>query len=133
MYKLGLHHYPFEFGGILVGVYSKDLKSCTITEVIPALKFQNSPTLFERGTDGIIESLTKLYIQNPAARYVGEWHTHPNGVPHPSAIDIKTMHTIAEDVNVKITSPMLIILGLDKNNYSVGIYIHIHKKLFKYE
>jgi hypothetical protein len=43
--------------------------------------------------------------------YVGEWHFHPSGGNHPSALDIKSMYGIAHQENYATEKPAMIIVG----------------------
>lgn len=133
LYELGLKYHPAEYGGILVGKYSDDLKTCFIEETIVPTKHKSSRYSFERGKEGLFQKLTEYYHQNPQLIYVGEWHTHPDSTPVPSITDKKAMIKIAADEDVKISSPVLIILGVTKTIYSVGIYIQFNNRLYKYE
>ena len=133
LYEIGLKVYPAEYGGILVGRYSDDLKTCFIEETILPSKHKSSRYVFERGKEGLVEKLTEYYNQQPKLIYIGEWHTHPDSLPIPSSTDKQAMKKIAGDDNVKINSPVLMILGISKKNYSIGIYIQFNGKLYKYE
>lgn len=133
LYGLGLKYYPAEYGGILVGKYSNDLKICFIEETIVPKKNRSSRYSFERGKEGLSQKLTKYYNQNPQLIYVGEWHTHPDSTPTPSVTDNQAMKEIAECDGVKITSPILLILGITRSKCTVGAYIQHQKRLYKYE
>jgi len=133
LFKTGLTYYPTEYGGILVGRYSDDYKTCFIVDTILPIKSKSSRFLFERGNDGLGQKLTEYYNQEPSLIYLGEWHTHPDNTPTPSATDRRAMKQIAQDEKVKITSPVLIILGITKSRCDIGMYVQHQNKLHKYE
>ncbi len=53
MKKHGKEHYPNEYGGLLVGRYSDDLKSVLIEESVLPMEFQSSRFKFERVVNGL--------------------------------------------------------------------------------
>lgn len=129
----GRKYYPKEYGGILVGRYSNDLKTCIIEDTLLPQKHKSSRYAFERGKEGLAEKLTELYEQIPRLIYIGEWHTHPDGTSFPSATDKQAMCQIADDDGVTITSPVLLILGLHKTSYTIGTYLQFQNQLIQYE
>lgn len=133
LYEYGLRHYPREFGGILVGHYSDDNTKCIVDVTILPTTFKSSVDGFVRGNTGLEEQLIRYYNDFPRKIYLGEWHTHPNAKPTPSKIDLKAMREIENSDSVKISSPILIILGINQNTYSVGAYVQHFKKLYEYE
>lgn len=42
-------------------------------------------------------------------RYLGSWHSHPGGVPWPSGTDISTVEAIADDAEVGLSQPLMLI------------------------
>ena len=70
--------------------------------------------VFERGKIGLKEKLTELYNEKTRLIYVGEWHSHPDGLPIPSGTDFNAMKEIAESDEVVIQNPVLLILGITK-------------------
>ncbi len=129
----GKSNYPNEFGGILAGFYSDDQKSVHIKETILPEEFETSMVSFKRGMNGIKKKLIKLYSQYPRIIYVGEWHTHPNGIPSPSRTDIKAMDEIINCKDVRILNPILLILGNLFNSFDYCFFVHFNNKLYKYE
>jgi [CysO sulfur-carrier protein]-S-L-cysteine hydrolase len=133
LYKVGMHHYPREFGGLLVGYYADDFKTCFIETTILPKKYKSSRYNFERGKEGLKGKLTEFYNNEPRLIYVGEWHTHPDGSTEPSGTDFNAMIEIAESDEVLIRNPILLILGITNDNYKFDFFIHQNKKLIKYE
>ncbi|MFN8415756.1 MAG: Mov34/MPN/PAD-1 family protein [Cytophagaceae bacterium] len=133
MYKIGMEHYPSEFGGILVGYYSEDMVTCTICETIIPEKYTTSKYSFERGKEGLFEKLELYFNQVPKLIYVGEWHTHPDMSTNPSLTDRQALQDIANNNEVNITNPVLIILSNNKNGYTFSSYIQFKNQLYKYE
>lgn len=133
LYDLGLRHYPKEFGGLLVGYYSDDLKTCILENVIIPKKYKSSRYFFERRKDGLNKMLTEFYNSSPRLIYVGEWHTHPDGVPSPSKTDLSAITEIADCDEVSIENPILMILSVNKTDMGLGVYVFSKNKLVKYD
>lgn len=128
-----MNHYPKEFGGLLIGYYSEDFKTCFIEGTLLPIKFNSSRYFFERGKEGLKQKLIELYEATPRMIYVGEWHTHPDGIPMPSNTDLKAMTEIAENDEVNIENPILVILALSPSEMRVGAFLYSKNKLIKYE
>lgn len=78
-----------ETGGCLCGCYDRDRRIIYVFAQIPAPEdSKHEPTYFERGTMGLNEAKQQIakrtYYQ---VRYLGEWHSHPQGEPYPSLLD----------------------------------------------
>lgn len=129
----GAKHSPNEFGGLLIGRYVENSKTCLIESAVLPKKFKSSRYYFERGKAGLKKKLIDYYNSNPRLFYVGEWHTHNSNSIAPSSVDMIAMQTIEEYTNLGIISPLLLIIGLDGDDYSIGFYIQYKKKLYKYE
>lgn len=133
LYQEGMKHYPKEFGGILVGRYSDDLQTCIVEKTILPKVYKSLKVVFERGIKGLKAQLLKYFNQDPKLIYLGEWHTHPDGFPVASQTDKKAMSEIENHQDVRIQFPILLILGINEDFYSVGAYIQHNKQLLNYE
>jgi len=131
--QIGIEHHPNEFGGFLVGKYSGDFKTLFITNFILPKKYKGHPCIFERSTDGLKETLGKLFV-NKNQYYIGEWHTHPDNSTQYSLTDLKAMIAIAHYEKVKILNPILLILSVsNKKLNEYQFYIYKNNKLLPYE
>ncbi len=78
-----------EAGGILIGrenAGNENLIIEFVTEPLP--QDRRSRCRFLRKDLGHIEFFEKLYKENDGVYgYIGEWHTHPENIPHYSFID----------------------------------------------
>jgi len=130
---IGKKHYPNEFGGFLIGYYSENQNHLRITDTILPNKYKGTPYMFERDAIGIECKLKQFYNQEPKKYYVGEWHTHPNNLAIPSTVDIKAVNSIANDPEVSIKNPALLIIGYTNNKIELGFYVHFKNKIYRYE
>lgn len=130
--KVGMKHFPNEFGGFLIGKYSDDFKTLYIETHLLPVKFKSSPTLFQRSIKGIETRFTKVFEESQHY-YVGEWHTHPNGSTRYSGTDLQAMKKTVECDTVHIQNPVLLILSVDSiqlNDYT--FYYYKSEKLVPY-
>lgn len=131
--KIGMSHYPIEFGGFLVGNYSEDFKTLFVKDHILPNKYDGHPTIFKRSTEGLKCTLEKLFDEKNQY-YIGEWHTHPNGSTRFSQTDLSAMVNIANDKNVFIKNPILLILSVDsKALKAYSFYIYKENTLKSYD
>lgn len=130
---IGKKHYPNEFGGFLIGYYSESQNHLTITDTILPNKYKGTPYMFERDAIGAESKLKQFYTEDPKKYYVGEWHTHPNNLAIPSTIDIQAVKSIADDPEVSIKNPALLIIGYANNKIELGFYVHFKNKIYRYE
>ncbi|WP_291132667.1 Mov34/MPN/PAD-1 family protein [Flavobacterium sp. UBA7682] len=130
---IGIQHYPNEFGGFLIGNYSKEQTHLSITDTILPNKFKGTPYLFERDTVGINDKLKQFYEEEPKKYYLGEWHTHPNNLPIPSSTDINAINSIANHPGVSIKNPVMLIIGYNNAKVELGFYVQFKNKLYRYE
>ncbi|NQZ19474.1 MAG: Mov34/MPN/PAD-1 family protein [Bdellovibrionales bacterium] len=131
--RIGIEHYPNEFGGFLIGNYSQDFKTLYLNHIILPKKFVGHPCKFERSIEGL-ENMFEELFNNKGQYYIGEWHTHPNGSTRFSQTDYNAMVSIAEHRTVSITNPILLILSVTAkklNGYT--FYVYDDKKLLTYE
>lgn len=129
----GKKHLPNEFGGVLLGRYSQDLTCCIVEETVLPQSYRSSCVQFERGNKGLAQELLAWRKKRPEMMYVGEWHTHPKGVPLPSNRDKTAMKEIADAPQVKVTAPILLILGYQSTKASLGAYIQMKNRLYAFE
>ena len=129
----GTNQYPNEFGGLLLGRYASNNIVVIIEDILLPKKYKSSKYYFERSSEGLKEALELRYNASPSLVYVGEWHTHPDGPAKPSRKDMKAMAELANDKNVLITNPVLMILEIRKQDYNMGLYFFYNKELLQYD
>ena len=129
MIELSMQSCPNETGGFLIGNYSNDLKIAYITNMLipSAISSCNS---YKRET--LSKSIwDKLY--NEGKIYLGEWHSHPNGCANYSQTDKNTLISIANNDNVNILNPIIIIIGIKYTKIEVKVYYLSNANLIEYE
>lgn len=88
-----------EAGGILIGrenISNDNLIIEAISE--PMAGDKKTRTRFIRQDQGHVSFFQKKYNEsNGTIRYVGEWHTHPEDIPHYSVIDLNNWKRIKRE------------------------------------
>jgi integrative and conjugative element protein (TIGR02256 family) len=109
----GARAYPHETGGVLVGHYDDSHHEAIVEMLAPKPSDSRAGrSAFVRGTKKLKGFLSSLWRSTtPRLHYIGEWHTHPDGVPEPSGTDRDSMWAIATDGRAMCPEPVLVILG----------------------
>ncbi|WP_422674264.1 Mov34/MPN/PAD-1 family protein [Billgrantia sulfidoxydans] len=114
--------YPFETGGILVGYLTEGVT--VITRVIgpgPNARFDRDrffpDSLYqERVLASIYETSGRLYT------YLGDWHTHPDGITKLSRTDRRTLRRIARTKSARIHEPIMMLLAGGPESWKAGLF-----------
>lgn len=123
--------FPNETGGMLAGRYINNY-TAIVEYLVKTKKSIESTTSFVRRADGVDKEWARLKEDN--CEYLGEWHSHPNGSFDYSTVDYNAMINIANDENVLIKNPLLLIVSLDKDTIkNHGVYFYDSGKLEKYK
>lgn len=111
-----------EIGGILTGSIISDNKYrvSNVSEPCTELKMSNRYSCIR---DALIANnfiYEDFEVSDHTRIYIGEWHTHPEDHPMPSAVDINSIAEIYNKSDIVIDGVILIIVGLNTNYY--GFY-----------
>jgi hypothetical protein len=74
---------PNETGGVLIGSFDLERKIAYLVGTIPSPPDSEEwPTLYIRGAAGLANEVKAIGTRTAGMlQYVGEWHSHPRGVP----------------------------------------------------
>ena len=131
--QYGKSHYPNEYGGLLIGHYSEDRTTAIIRETILPREYKGTRYSFERETEDLRSILEDYFKKVPSLVYLGEWHTHPDGILYPSSTDIKALQQISDHRQVNILNPILLILSINGIRYKEGFFIQFNGEIITYE
>lgn len=98
-----------ETGGILLG-HENPARIEITTAGAPGPEAVRTPSRFCRDLAYSQELARRAYATDRAV-WVGEWHTHPGGPAHPSAVDLRTYQAILADPELFMTVFIAIIVG----------------------
>ena len=122
--------YPNENGGMLAGRYSADRHTVYIEKVVVPVDKLTGRTTFMRKTNGLEKVWEQL--SQEGLRYVGEWHSHPNGSTQYSGSDLAAMIDIEKEVAIE--NPILMIVGVRGCRLSaLTFYCYKNSKLLEYK
>lgn len=114
---------PVETGGILIGGYDFTSKKIYILDsILSPVDSEEHTCSYVRGTEGVKEKL--LMIENATAghlKYIGEWHSHPEGHSlNMSEDDMVLFKEISDEMNM-IGFPSLMVIAGDEKNLAIYI------------
>lgn len=109
--ELADEYFPLEVGGILAGYLSNE--SAVVTDIVgPGPLAQHRRETFLPDHSYQTEEMHRIFWESKGrASYLGDWHTHPQGPPDLSSLDIRTMRTIAESPEARCPNPVMILLA----------------------
>lgn len=109
-----------ETGGILLGHIDDGGQAIVLRASGPGPKAKKSPGGFERDIEFVQSELDRAAAElGQQGLYIGEWHSHLEKEPEPSAIDVGSMSAIASSSNYATRCPVLLIAGLDPDSGKV--------------
>jgi integrative and conjugative element protein (TIGR02256 family) len=105
--------FPKESGGILVGYWANSSREVIVTNVIgPGYHAVHQDDSFVPDAEYQNEQLATLYKESGRLlSYLGDWHSHPNGEPHLSRIDLKALKIIANTPQARVATPLMAIMA----------------------
>lgn len=112
---------PNETGGVLIGSFDIVSKTLFVVDQIEApIDSTQTPSTFHRGMKGINERLDQINeITHNNLYYIGEWHSHPSGVPPwPSKLDEKLLHWLRTERGSQIYPYLMLIIG-DNGDFTI--------------
>ena len=121
------HSFRKESGGIIVGYYENSLGELLISDLtFPQADDVCRRYRFVRKTTGHQEIMDALWEKSGRKKsYLGEWHTHNQGIPIPSPLDKLNWKKIAKrDQNFDVL--YFVIVGTDR----IGFWA-IHDNMLK--
>ncbi|WP_410511763.1 Mov34/MPN/PAD-1 family protein [Paenibacillus sp. BR2-3] len=100
-----------ESGGILLGrVYMDRIVIEHVSE--PSETDRSGRCFFERDVKTAQQIVDKNWEESGGQIiYLGEWHTHPEAVPHPSLTDRKLISSMIRDSRMEIDFLFIVIIG----------------------
>jgi integrative and conjugative element protein (TIGR02256 family) len=112
-----------ETGGPIFGYESSDGDDIAVAALFgPGPKARHRPRSLVPDRAATEEAIRRVHeLSDGRYRYLGSWHTHPLGQPHPSSMDISTAQDIASQQDVGVPGPVLLIQATRPARRSVGM------------
>jgi Prokaryotic homologs of the JAB domain len=108
------HALPSETGGVVLGVIDVEAKRIDVVDVGQAPPDSRGTAIaFERGVAGLKDAVLGAQMKTlDQIRYVGEWHSQPQGVPaSPSITDLKQVFWLADTLSDDGFPGLMLIVG----------------------
>jgi proteasome lid subunit RPN8/RPN11 len=105
---------PNETGGVLIGAFDMQRRIIYVVDTIPSPPDSVEwPTLYIRGAQGLTSQIKDIEIRtHHNLRYVGEWHSHPDGCScRPSSDDRKAFRWLKEHMDAAGLPALMMIVG----------------------
>ena len=115
---------PSETGGVLIGLVDLEHNMIVVSMAIPApMDSVKRPHYFERGIEGLEDILKNIDEKTKGQlRYIGEWHSHPDGVQVcPSADDENVFNYLSKCFELSCEPCLMTIMGSDEAFIRMGI------------
>ncbi|MBA4191771.1 MAG: hypothetical protein C0467_27645 [Planctomycetaceae bacterium] len=116
--KFRTQRLPNETGGILLGDVDTRHRIVHVSLALPSpVDSVERPDTYIRGAEGLRERVDQLHaFSGGQLSYVGEWHSHPDGVASaPSEHDLAALDILERDMRAEGLPTVMLIQGQDKN------------------
>lgn len=130
MLEEGRRTLPHETGGVLMGYATSE--RITVTAVVgPGPRAVHRRHSFTPDAKWQEQMVAELYERSGRLdTYLGDWHTHPNGMTRASFTDWRAAWTIARSRDARCPNPVMIVVVLTAaGNPSIGAYRWHRRKL----
>jgi integrative and conjugative element protein (TIGR02256 family) len=115
---------PKETGGILLGYEVPDRSALVITHLVaagPGARYRRG--LFEPDGRWQEREVARIYAESGRrASYLGDWHSHPDGVAAPSKKDHHTARVIARHRAARMRWPLMLIVANDDQFWRIRVF-----------
>jgi Prokaryotic homologs of the JAB domain len=105
---------PNETGGVLIGSFDTQRRIVHVVEMVASpADSEEWPALYIRGAEGLADRVKQIQTSTlHRLRYVGEWHTHPDGIEcDPSVDDQKVLAWLSENMAAEGLPGIMAIIG----------------------
>lgn len=107
-----------ETGGILLGYDANELGATLVMEAgDPGPNAERRRDFFQRDL-AHAQRLADDAFSRSCSRWIGEWHTHPNGVLVPSRRDMRTYRSFLRDLGLDFGTFLALIVGPDGDDWT---------------
>lgn len=115
--------FPLETGGLLVG-YMTELGPVVTTIVGAGPGATATPTSFLPDAQAQQFELNDIYSRTQGQdTYLGDWHSHPGGLPFMSRRDRRTLASIAHHPRARLSRPTMLIAAGGHGCWEFGAFI----------
>jgi integrative and conjugative element protein (TIGR02256 family) len=126
IYDYAKKHLPNEFGGYLMGGYSRNRKHIYLTNILIAEQSRKRRAFFQvTNNDSVHKSISDIFNKSKGMiNYIGEWHSHPSMSNHYSSTDFDSIRKQALSEDIYTNNPLLCIVSIDNSCFDPKFYIY---------
>jgi len=119
---------PLEVGGVLAGYVNE--AEIVITHLVgPGMEATHTPISFLPDHAFHVAEIARIYRESGGTcTYLGDWHTHPGGLPRLSPTDRSTLRQIAQDPEARCPKPMMMVLAGRQAQWEVAAFVQMPKQ-----
>lgn len=130
MIALGRTQHPLETGGMLLG-YANPAHVVVTTIIGPGPRARHSRHGFIPDAEYQQVALNAHFdCTEGKETYLGDWHTHPNGIARMSWLDKRTLTRIANETENLSVVPIMAILAGGPIQWEIKAFLHANRTLF---
>lgn len=112
--------YPDEVGGILTG-YQNGVDAVVAVLIGPGAASTSTPMSFTPDGPYHAAEMARVYAESEGRfGYLGDWHTHPNGVAGLSALDVRTLRAIARARSARCENPLMLVAAGSPESWTLA-------------
>lgn len=131
--KLAVEKFPLETGGLLMGYIAANGDYVISNVIGPGPNAMHLEQSFIPDNEYQQANLEDIFLSSKGkVTYLGDWHTHPNGVPILSRTDKETLRQIALTSTSRIAHPLMLVMAISNENWTLGIFKHNHSSGFSF-
>jgi integrative and conjugative element protein (TIGR02256 family) len=121
-----------ETGGMLVGYEGADRAGEMVVTQLIAAGPRAKRGEFDFNPDGRWQrgELARVYqASGRLETFLGDWHSHPHGLPLPSETDVKTAARTATNERARAPRPLTMIVGREKEEWLLAAFRYVEDRL----
>lgn len=105
--------FPDETGGVLMGWHRPERAEVVVVHAVgPGPDAQHEGVRFTPDNNHHVTSVGDVYRRSGRkVTYLGDWHSHPNGITQPSRVDQRTLARIADHPPSRCPDPVMLLLA----------------------
>jgi len=118
-------HGDYETGGMLIGYEGlARADEVVVTELIDGgPRARHNEYAFHPDGRWQRKELARVYTESGrVATFLGDWHSHPHGLPLPSDVDVETAARTAANERARAPRPLTVIIGRDEDDWILGAF-----------
>jgi integrative and conjugative element protein (TIGR02256 family) len=122
---------PDETGGILLGYEVLADAAVVVTHLVgPGPNSRATRAHFDPDGRWQEKEVARIYEESGRhAKYLGDWHSHPDGAARPSRKDRRTARSIAQHAAARMPTPLMLIVASSDASFRLACFRYSRRKL----